>query len=179
MKPKKCGSCKSLFSPARPMQMACSPLCALTVARDKRIKAERKEHAAKKYALRPRAEWLKLAQAAFNRYIRLRDADQPCVSCGRFHAGKYDAGHYLTVGARPELRFDEANVHRQCVPCNRHLHGNIVLYRAALIRRIGLAEVERLEGPQAIRKYTSLDLIAIRDKYIAAARECEKKEVMT
>lgn len=174
MRPKKCGCCKSAFSPARPMQKACSPLCALTIARDNRLKDERKAHEAKKKALRPRAEWQKLAQAAFNRYIRLRDAQLPCVSCGRMHDGQWHAGHYMSTGARPELRFDEANVHKQCQPCNTHLHGNLVLYRVELIRRVGMAEVQRLEGPQVPNKFTSLDLIAIRDKYVAKAKALEK-----
>ena len=54
--------------------------------------------------------------------------------------------------------------------------GNLVLYRAELIRRIGLAEVERLEGPQPQRKFTIPDLREIRDKYRALAREAMSTE---
>lgn len=176
-KDKKCKNkeCARLFSPARPLQSVCGPLCGLSVARAAREKKERAETAAKRKALRPRSEWMHLAQAAFNRFIRIRDADKPCVSCGRFHDGQWHAGHFLSTGARPELRFDESNVHRQCQPCNVHLHGNLVLYRAELIRRIGLEEVERLEGPQEPRKYTSQDLIEIRDTYVRKSRELEKE----
>jgi hypothetical protein len=39
------------------------------------------------------------------------------------------------------------------------------MYRAELIRRVGLAEVERLEGPHPPRKYTVDDLREIRDTY--------------
>jgi hypothetical protein len=42
-----------------------------------------------------------------------------------------------------------------------------VLYRLALIERIGLEAVERLEGPQPARKYTADDLKAMRDEYRA------------
>lgn len=105
------------------------------------------------------------AQTAFNAWVRMRDAHLACVSCGRMHGGQWHAGHFVSTGARPELRFDEANVHKQCQPCNTHLHGNLVLYRAELIRRIGLAEVERLEGPQQPKKYSVADLRAIRDEY--------------
>jgi hypothetical protein len=61
------------------------------------------------------------------------------------------------------------------VPCNRHLHGNLILYRAELIRRVGLAEVERLEGPHEPRKLSADDLKAIRDTYRARARELARK----
>jgi hypothetical protein len=81
------------------------------------------------------------------------------------HLGQWHAGHYLSTGARPELRFDEQNLHKQCSACNTHLSGNLVLYRAELIRRIGLDEVERLEGPQDPKKYTIDELKAIRDDY--------------
>ncbi len=133
--------------------------------------AERKSDRAKREAMKSRSQWLREAQAAFNKVIRLRDAKLPCVSCLRFHDGSYDAGHYRTVGSSPALRFDEANVHRQCVPCNQHLHGNTVAYRAELLRRVGPAEVDRIEGPHDPKKYTVDDLREIRDRYRSLARE--------
>ena len=96
----------------------------------------RKEDRAKREKLKSRAQWLKEAQQAFNAWIRLRDADKPCISCGRHHEGQWYAGHYLSTGARPELRFEPLNVHKQCSACNTHLSGNLVLYRAELVRRI-------------------------------------------
>jgi hypothetical protein len=48
-----------------------------------------------------------------------------------------------------------------------------VLYRAELIRRIGLAGVERLEGPHPTRKYTVDDLREIRDTYRAKLKRRE------
>jgi hypothetical protein len=116
-------------------------------------------------AIKTRSQWMKEAQTAFNAYIRARDQDKSCVSCGRHHEGQWHAGHYLSTGARPELRFNEDNCHKQCQPCNTHLHGNLVMYRAELIRRIGLYAVERLEGPQTPKKYTIPDLKEIRDEY--------------
>jgi hypothetical protein len=54
------------------------------------------------------------------------------------------------------------------------LHGNLVLYRLGLIRRIGLEAVERLEGPHEPRKYSIDELREIRDTYRRRARELEK-----
>lgn len=130
----------------------------------KELKAKR-EHAKRKESLKSRAEWLKDAQAEFNKFIRLRDADLPCISCGRFHQGQYHAGHYLSVGSHPELRFEELNTWRQCMPCNAHLSGNIVNYRKALIEKIGLDKVEWLEGPHEPLKLTIEQIKEIKATY--------------
>ncbi len=174
-------TCKQPFQPARSFQTWCSPACgmqlAMKAAEAQKLlcaKVDRKADREKRESLRTRSDWMKIAQAAFNRYVRLRDFGLPCVSCLRFHSGSYDAGHYRTVGSSPALRFDEANVNRQCVPCNQHLHGNTVAYRAELIRRRGQAEVDRIEGPQEPKHYTIDDLKSIIATYRAKARALEK-----
>lgn len=169
-----CRVCTKPFMRMNTMQAVCGIRCSAKVGKLKR-QAEKAADRAKRERLKSRGQWLKEAQAAVNTYVRLRDAKLPCVSCGRHHDGQWHAGHYLTTGARPELRFDLANIHKQCQPCNTHLHGNLVLYRAELIRRIGLAEVERLEGPQEPKKYTADDLRGIRDHYRLASRELKAK----
>jgi hypothetical protein len=121
--------------------------------------------------MKSRADWLREAQAAFNRYIRLRDHDKPCISCGRQHQGQWHAGHYRSVGACPELRFEELNVHKQCAPCNDHLSGNIVEYRRGLIERIGIDRVEWLEGNHAAKKYTIEEIRAIKAEYTRKAKD--------
>lgn len=119
-----------------------------------------------------RSHWLKQAQTAFNAFIRARDSDQPCISCGRHHDGQYHAGHYRSVGSCPELRFDERNVFKQCMPCNAHLSGNLINYRVNLILKIGPEAVESLEGPHDPKKYTVDDL-----KQIASAYKRKLKEL--
>ena len=115
------------------------------------------------------------AQAAFNKWIRLRDAHLPCISCGRHHQGQYHAGHYRTVGANPELRFEPLNVHKQCAPCNNHKSGNIVEYRINLVSRIGQDAVDWLEGPHEPKRYTVDQLREIKREYTRKAREIERK----
>lgn len=184
-KPKICKVCKTKFTPHKWLLRACvcSPLCGLTLARSARGKAEkvrlvkdRRETKAKLERLKSKSAWAREAQAAVNTFIRLRDAALPCISCGRHHQGSYDAGHYLSRGARPELRFDELNIHKQCVPCNQHLSGNIVLYRIALITKIGQAGVDYLEGPHDHKKYTIDDLKAIKAEYTAKAKELKARQ---
>ena len=178
VKPKKCRSCKTLFQPRNSLVVACSPVCAQQVAQINREKAEkaaktieRKVDSVRREKLKSRADWLREAQSAFNAFIRARDADLPCISCGRHHQGQNHAGHYLSTGARPELRFEESNVHKQCQPCNTHLHGNLVLYRKALIEKIGQDGVDWLEGPHALKQYSVDDLKQIKAHYRALERE--------
>jgi hypothetical protein len=113
----------------------------------------------------------KMAQQAFNAYIRQRDHNLPCISCQRYHTGQYHAGHYRSVGAHPELRFEELNNNKQCSACNNHLSGNIVDYRINLINKIGLDKVEWIEGPHEPKKYSCEELKAIELHYKQKLKE--------
>jgi len=165
IKTKLCRVCRVKYTPSRPLQSVCSFECSCTHAKAVRVKTERKETREAKVKLKTKAEWLKEAQAIFNQYIRLRDKDEPCISCQRFHTGQYHAGHYKTTGSHPELRFNEFNVHKQCAPCNNHLSGNIINYRLNLVKKIGLDEVEWLESNHTANKYTIDDIKALKVLY--------------
>ena len=179
---KRCKVCRQPFEPRQPMQAVCGVACAKELAASIRGKAEkqaaikqRKADRERKEKLKSRSELAREAQAAFNAWVRLRDADKPCISCGRHHEGQYHAGHYLSVGARPELRYEPINVWKQCAPWKTPLSGNAVLFRQALVREIGLERVEWLEGPHPAKKYTADELRAIRDEYRAKARELKRE----
>jgi hypothetical protein len=174
MRQKKCSVCREQFQPVRPLQSVCGLQCAVIAAESAKAKQVRKEYRSAKQKMKSRADWLREAQAAFNRYIRLRDHDKPCISCGRQHQGQWHAGHYRSVGACPELRFEELNVHKQCAPCNDHLSGNIVEYRRGLIERIGIYQVEWLEGNHEAKKYTIEEIKAIKAEYTHKAKEVVK-----
>ena len=182
-KPKKCKNpaCGISFPPQRLGQAVCSPQCALAMAPANTEKArkaiaqrDRREIQVRKEKLKSRADHLREAQAAFNEWIRLRDADRPCVSCGRHHEGQYHAGHYRSVGANPELRFEPLNVWKQCAPCNTHLSGNLVNYRLSLLQLIGPEKVDWLEGPHPARKHTVEEIKTIKAEYRAKTRELKK-----
>ncbi len=164
-KPKKCKVCKELFTPFSSLAKACSVTCSLKLIKEEKRKEYDRETRRRKQAIKSRSDWLKDCQAVFNKFIRTRDDLQPCISCGRHHSGQYHAGHYKTVGANPELRFDERNCHKQCAPCNNHLSGNISNYRPNLVNKIGQSEVERLEGPHNPKKYTIDELKELKQFY--------------
>lgn len=179
-KPKKCQNveCGSKFVPQRLGQRVCSPACALATkdkhqapARKAIADRQRKELRASQERIKSRSDHLREAQSAFNEFIRLRDAHEPCISCGRYHDGQYHAGHYRTVGANPELRFDEDNVHKQCAPCNNHKSGDIVNYRINLVAKIGAERVARLESPHELQKLNIDQIKAIKAHYRAKVRE--------
>ncbi len=94
----------------------------------------------------------KLAEKHFNKFIRLRDQDKPCASCGRYTT--LQAGHFYSGGHYSALKFDEDNVHGQCVRCNMHLHGNLIEYEKGLRRRIGNDKVEMLHVKAGAYKRT-------------------------
>ena len=170
MKDKKCKVCASVFSPRNSMQRVCGVSCAIKDGQSQQKKAYKRETRKMKASIKTKAQWLKEAQAAFNKYIRLRDKAEPCISCGRHHQGQYHAGHYKTVGANPELRFNEDNCHKQCAPCNNHLSGNIANYRPRLVAKIGVDGVDIIEGPHEPAKYTIDEIKAIKSKYTALAK---------
>jgi len=132
---------------------------------------ERREIKVRKEKLKSRADHMRDTQKAFNAWVRERDVDLSCISCGRHHEGKYDAGHYRTVKSNPALRFEPLNCHKQCVPCNQHLSGNIVNYRVELVKRVGIDLVDWLEGPHEPKKYTVEQLKAMTAEYRAKTRE--------
>ena len=169
-KRKRCKHCRDLFSPRSSFQVVCSPNCAVSYCKtqasvEHRKAVERMETREAKKRTKSKAQWRKEAQAAFNAYIRERDRDQPCISCGRHHDGQYHAGHYRTTASAPELRFYEDNCHKQCAPCNNHLSGNIAEYRKALVTKIGIERLDSLEGPHEPMRYTIEDYQRIKDKY--------------
>ncbi|NVZ45122.1 recombination protein NinG [Pseudomonas tolaasii] len=189
-KPKKCrvATCRASFVPSRMGQAVCSPACALIDAPRHAPKAkkaladiERKDIKVRKEKLKSRADHLREAQAAVNEYVRLRDAHLPCISCDStpndsdlMTGSRWDAGHYRSVGACPELRFEPLNIHRQCVKCNRNLSGNAVEYRIRLVQRISAEKVAWLEGLHPACKYTVDEIKAIKAKYRAMTRELKR-----
>jgi Bacteriophage Lambda NinG protein. len=183
-KPKTCKNpaCGISFPPQRLGQAVCSPKCGLAIkdvnqekARKSLAELGRKEIRAAKERIKPKGQYMKEAQTAFNAWVRERDAALTCISCGRHHQGKYDAGHYRTVGSNPALRFEPLNCHRQCSPCNTHKSGDIVNYRIELVKRIGTDKVDWLEGPHDPKRYTIEDLKNIKADYLAKTKELKRE----
>ena len=184
-KPKTCKNpaCRASFVPQRLGQAVCSPKCGLAIKDVNQTKARkaladvgRKELRAAKERVKPKGQYMRVAQATFNAWVRLRDAALGCVSCNKpaTWAGQWHASHFRSVGSSPEHRFNPANVHKACSVCNSHLSGNILRYQPELIRRIGLEAVETLLGPSEPKRYTIEDLKAITAEYRAKTKELKR-----
>lgn len=178
-KAKSCEVCQNLFVPDRMGQVVCRPACAMKKVRQEKVQ-ERAKVRTRKEAIKTIPVLIKEAQHAFNAYIRARDADLPCISCGAptpdlsaLHAGR-DAGHYRSTGSASHLRFHEDNCHAQCVRCNQWGAGRAVDYRIGLLDRLDLERVEALEHSNAPHKWTHEELRAIRDTYKAKLKEMKK-----
>ena len=184
--------CATKFVPAKMGQKVCGWACGLAIAPANQERArkaieqrERREIKVRKEKLKSVGDYTKEAQTEFNRFIRERDKDQPCICCGSYGSdedwltgGKWDAGHFLSRGAYPELRFDEDNCHKQLKTCNGGsgkyaAKGRTVAqgYRERLIQKIGKERVDRLEGPHEPKRYTVEDLKAVKAEYRAKTKE--------
>lgn len=151
-------------------------------AKAEREAKRRKKDKKKLESMKTAGQYIKEAQVAVNKYIRLRDRNKPCVSCGNSQAHKigltghrYDAGHYRSRGSAGHLRFNLLNIHKQCVRCNREMSGNLVEYRKELIKRIGLDRVEVLECDNSIRSFDIDYLKRIKKIFNKRARFYEKR----
>jgi hypothetical protein len=113
-------------------------------------------------------------QAAFNEWVRLRDATQPCISCGTYQ-GEWHAGHYRSVGSEPALRLEPDNCHRQCARCNVYMNGNLAAYRVNLIKKIGLERVEWLESKHEPKKYPIAEMLEMKAFYRAEVRRLKRE----
>lgn len=108
-------------------------------------------------------------QVKVNAYVRERDKNLPCISCGK-RVNKYDAGHYISQGSSGALRFNLDNINNQCGQCNRWKSGNLVEYRIGLVKKIGEDRVKWLEEHRHdIKKWTREELEEVMNSLLTSA----------
>jgi gamma-glutamylcyclotransferase (GGCT)/AIG2-like uncharacterized protein YtfP len=143
---KRCRICKEKFTPTYSnLQATCTkPSCLIEWGRISERKKTKRDLRIIRESLKSVSQYRRELQKVFNEFIRLRDSKKPCISCNKPLPVKYDAGHFYSVGAYPNLRFNEDNVHGQCVECNQHKHGNLLEYAPRLNERIGFERASKL-----------------------------------
>ena len=161
IKPRRCKICNEIFTPNRPLIPVCSPKCAIDYSNKLKANKAKKEKSILKEKLKTHKDYLSELQKIFNTYIRERDLNFGCISCGSEFKSKYDAGHYFSVGAYPNLRFNTDNVHGQCVACNQHRHGNINEYSIRLPQRIGEEKFNKLLDQRNVQTKLSIPEIEV------------------
>ena len=172
----RCKNCKQKFDQVRFNQKFClDPECVkvwVAEAKDQNWKKTKKKMQADIETVQ---ELMKAAQIVFNKFIRIRDKNQPCISCGSKLENKFDAGHYFSSGGHKAVTFDEDNVHGQCVACNQWKHGNLIQYQIGIEQRIGGDRLIALhEKAHKSVKYTREELRDIIANYKQKIKNLEK-----
>ncbi len=99
---------------------------------------------------------LKNTVIACHNYIRKRDQGKPCASCKESYNSRHQAGHFYKAELFSSLKFNEDNIHGQCVGCNVHNEGNESQYRVNLPNIIGkekYAKLNRLAAEEKIKNH--------------------------
>jgi hypothetical protein len=173
IKQKKCKVCSLKFTPYKSTQVVCTPKCAIKLAFSKpvkpnyaKIKREKLESLdTKKQTYVKKVNAVKVI---FQKWIRERDKNEPCISCGAVTAIGFDGGHFYKAENYSGLIFDERNCFRQCQKCNRFLQGNNLEYANRLRLKFGIEWMEQLRldaYSTKIKKYTDEELEIIKQKY--------------
>jgi len=191
IRPKKCPSCNEKFTPVRTLQPTCDKWSCqrkyLDAVREKKLKKEvakknrehkeeRREHKKKKDAVKKRSDWYADLQKEVNWHVlHVKEKGKPCRTCGKTNDVKYDAGHFLSRGARPELRFETTNIHKQCSNnCNKFGAGMRKEYTEFIISEYGQDHLDWLIGPHPTLKEQFPTIDDIR-KEIAKQRKINRE----
>lgn len=177
-----CVVCKDPFKQIySTTQKVCSHKCAIILSRIPKKTKEEKER--KKIMIENTTtipQLIKKLEFEFNRFIRIRDLGNECISCNKKlnDIRDFHAGHYYSAGHHSNIRFNEKNVHGQCIECNTHLHGNLIKYRSKLKNKIGEQDLHDLdEIAYLTKKWNRDELIKLFKIYKLKNKinECSKK----
>lgn len=170
----RCKNCKDKFEPKTFLQKYCfKDECMRVFVEKTKEKAWKEKKQKMQQDLETVQDYIKMAQIIFNRFIRLRDKGQVCISCQKKPL-KENAGHFFNANNHYNVRFDERNVHLQCEHCNTYLSGSLIEYRKNLIKKIGIEEYENLESiAYKTRKFTKDELKEIMAEYKKKCKELE------
>jgi hypothetical protein len=106
----------------------------------------------------------------FSRYIRWRDKDRGCFTCGKVgHHSEFHAGHFISRKVLA-TRYDEQNVHLQCCSCNLYYGGQVEAYANRLEIDYGPGTIAMLDA-KARKIVKDLPFEEMIEKYKAMALE--------
>ena len=185
----RCKVCKVKFEPKYFLQKTCTePTCVIEYGRlnakkaeEKIKKLEEKEWQERKKQIKEKlkklSEYEAEAKLEFQAWVRERDKELPCISCGITNPKEWHGGHFKKAEIYSGVIFSEENVNKQCSKCNVFLGGNELMYRDGLVKKIGLQQVEALEklaNDTRLYKWTKEQLIEIKEEYKWKLKELRK-----
>jgi hypothetical protein len=140
--------CNNTFPQYNSIQTWCSPKCGAEIAQAK-VKANYKAETIvlrNKYYANDIKTREKAAHDACHLWIKIRDKGLLCICCNLPIGEQGNAGHFHESGNNSRIRYDEDNIHYQRIYCNMYKGGDSDDYRGNLIKKIGIARVERLDS---------------------------------
>lgn len=185
LKERDCKGCGNKFQPSRYFQVVCSAACAIKLAKEKSEKKRKAEEAKENKAwkirkkegkekLKTLSDYESEARRVFQKFIRMRDIAEPCISCGTEDSKIWDGSHLFKAEIYSGLIFNEMNVHKACRKCNYFLGGNEAGYKDGLIKRYGKEYLEALESIKDEKRnysWTREELIEIKRIYNQKLKE--------
>lgn len=137
-------------------------------------KEQKKKNLAVRESLKSIARLIQEARVPFQKWIRLRDANEGCISCDTVNAKIWHGGHFFKAELFTGLVFNEVNVNKQCEKCNTFGGGNESGYRIGLVKKYGEKAVKELEeSSNFLREYkfTREEIKKIKTKYQKLLKE--------
>lgn len=142
--------------------------------KQKAEKEQRKRTKEERESMKSISRLIQEAREPFQKWIRFRDANEPCISCGTTKAEIWDGSHFFKAEIYTGLIFNEVNVNKSCERCNRFLGGNESGYRLGLVKKYGEKVVKELEeASNHLREYkfSREELKQIKQKYQRLLRD--------
>jgi len=186
MKQPKCLVCKNPFERFKSTQKVCGLQCAIKEAKRKAeksqaiiLKQSKKEtrDALNDLNWSKRSYCEKQLEKVINEISREIDKGCKCISCGTV-SGKWNAGHFHSVGSTPQLRYNLLNIWLQCFHCNHHKSANMHGYDKGLIELLGREKWEYLKFDMVkenrLRKTPTSDFPTLVSKCREVLKEAKK-----
>lgn len=176
IKPKQCKVCEKPFIPTfSTLQVVCGIPCSRKFNEEKEIKKRVKQMKVESQKL---SDLESVARVIFQKYIRERDKKDKCISCNRTETEQWDGSHLFSAEQYSGVIFNEMNVNKACVFCNRNLYGNLLEYRKGFILKYGeqaYNDLEKLANETRTYKFQRSELIDIANKYKIKLKELGAK----
>ena len=112
---RKCKYCLERYTPKYSTTEPCPKYeCRLKHLEVNTAKINRANKAIARNEIKSYAQRLGEAKKVFQKWIRLRDKDKPCISCGTISSSVWDGGHFKKAELYSGVIFHEHNVNIQC-----------------------------------------------------------------
>jgi hypothetical protein len=122
--------------------------------KEKVIKAKKQAWTKEKLELKKKlmslSDWKNELQREINAIVREIDKGHGCIATGS-HSGQQHAGHYISSGSNPTLRFHLENIWLQSMHSNSWKSGDTIRYQQGIIDLYGKDYLDYLNSLQSIK----------------------------